>query len=125
MLIAAAIALPLLFQSGAGLEYTEALARATKYATDAKAQFWRTDTLNPFLTPRTKALFGRCYPASVRRPVNFTLVLSFEDGKFDRVVSDSDDAVAECMIDAFAEYRWPQAPYADFAEVIHVVLKPE
>jgi len=118
-----AIAL-LLFQSGPGLGYAEAKARAERYEADLPSQTYRRSVLDPLLTPKTKALFSRCYPASVGRRMTFTLIVSFKDTKFDRVERDSEDPVARCMADAFAEIRWPKPPHDDFAEEFHFDLAP-
>lgn len=125
MLIAAASSLFLLFQSGAGLAYTEALARADHYRDDPAAQAWRDEKMDPFLKPKMAALFSRCYSGEHRRRMSFSLVVSFEKGAFDRVDSDSEDGVAACMADAFSEYRWPAPPYPDFAEKFNFDLKPD
>ncbi|HYE45961.1 MAG TPA: hypothetical protein VEA44_09350 [Caulobacter sp.] len=125
MLIISALSLALLFQSGAGLSFTEALARADRYKDDHKSAEWRTQKMDPFLKPKTTALFDRCYSRGVRRPMTFTLVVAFKDGKFDRVDRDSEDQVAVCMAETFAEYRWPTPPHPDFAEKFNIELAPD
>lgn len=125
MLIAAASSLFLMFQSGAGLAYNEALIRADKYKTDLAAQAWREDKMDPFLKPKTTALLARCYSGEHRRRMSFSLIVSFEKGKLDRVDSNDDSAVAACIADVFAEYRWPQPPYDDFAEKFNFELAPD
>ncbi|RYF93835.1 MAG: hypothetical protein EON95_07480 [Caulobacteraceae bacterium] len=124
MLIASAVSLALLFQSGSGLAFGEALSRADRYKDDPKAQQWRQTKMDPFVKPKTTALFDRCYSSALRRPMNFSLVVSFKDGKFDRVDRDSEDQVAVCMADVFAEYRWPTPPHPDFAEKFNLDLAP-
>ena len=124
MLTASALSLALMFQSGSGLAYGESLARADKYKDDPKAQEWRDQKMDPFLKPKTMALFDRCYSSSLRRRMSFSLVVSFKDGKFDRVDRDSEDQVSVCMADVFAEYRWPTPPHPDFAEKFNLDLAP-
>jgi hypothetical protein len=124
MLIAATSSLFLMFQSGAGLAYSEGLARADRYKDDLAAQTWRTEVMDPFLRPKTAALLDRCYSGTYRRRMTFSVIVSFEKGAFDRVDSDSDDAVATCVADVFAGYRWPRPPYDDFAEKFNFDLKP-
>lgn len=124
MLTTATLTLALMFQSGSGLAYGEALARADKYKDDPKAAEWRAQKMDPFLKPKTTALFDRCYSSALRRRMTFSLVVSFKDGKFDRVDRDSEDQVAVCMADVFAEYRWPTPPHPDFAEKFNLDLAP-
>jgi hypothetical protein len=124
MLLASAVALALMFQSGSGLAYGEALSRADRYKDDPKAMEWRQTRMDPFLKPKTTALFDRCYSSPLRRPMSFSLVVSFKDGKLDRVDRSSEDQVAVCMADAFAEYRWPSPPHPDFAEKFNLELTP-
>ncbi len=114
----------MLFQSGPGPGFAEARTRAERYETDLASQTYRTEVLDPLLTPKTRALFSRCYPDSVGRRLAFTLIVSFEDGKFDRVDRDSEDPVARCMSAAFEEIRWPRPPHDDFAEEFHFDLSP-
>ncbi|MBI1406687.1 MAG: hypothetical protein GC145_11235 [Caulobacter sp.] len=125
MLIAATSSLFLMFQSGAGLAYTEALARADRYKDDPTAQVWRDDKMDPFLKPKTTALLDRCYSGEHRRRMSFSLIVSFEKGRFDRVDSNDDSAVAACIADVFSEYRWPSPPYDDFAEKFNFELAPD
>lgn len=108
-----------------GLSYGEALGRAEKYETDAASNDYRLKALYPALTPRMPALFSTCYPDTVRRPVQFTMVLSFKGGRFDRVEANSDDPVARCIVRIFEGYSYPKPPHDDFAEEIHLDLKPK
>jgi hypothetical protein len=114
----------LLLQSGPGLGFAEARLRAERYETDRVSQTYRNEVLDPLLTPKTRPLFSRCYPASVGRRMTFTLIVSFKDGKFDRVERDSQDPVARCMAEAFEDIRWPKPPHDDFAEEFHFDLSP-
>lgn len=114
----------LLLQSGSGLGFAEARLRAERYETDRVSQTYRNEVLDPLLTPKTRPLFSRCYPASVGRRMTFTLIVSFKDGKFDRVERDSQDPVARCMAEAFEDIRWPKPPHDDFAEEFHFDLSP-
>jgi hypothetical protein len=119
----AALAVALLFQSGSGLGFAEALARAQRYEDDAKAQVYRDGPLKTALAGPIQSIFARCYPDSDRRTLNFSLVLSFKAGAFDRVESNSDDRVADCMTRAFSGLSYGKPPYEDFAEEIHMELR--
>lgn len=105
----------------AGLGFGEALSRAERYETDAKAQTWRAATLNPFLEARLRPVFDRC-EAGMTAPQRFTLVVSFKAGRFDRVESNDDGPVAACMTQAFEAFPWPAPPYDDFAEEVRLTL---
>ena len=114
----------MLFQSGPGLGFAEARLRAERYEADLASQTYRDEVLDPLLTPKTRALFSRCYPATVGRRMTFTLIVSFKDGRLDRVERDSEDPVARCMAEAFEDIRWPKPPHDDFAEEFHFDLSP-
>ena len=124
-LIAVTLAAPLAEDRRAvGLSYGEALGRAEKYEAERASEDYRLKTLYPALTPRMPALFSTCYPESVRRPVEFTMILSFKGGRFDRIEVNSDDPVARCVVRVFEGYSYPRPPHDDFAEEIHFDLKP-
>jgi hypothetical protein len=111
-----------IFQAGpAGLGFAEALSRAERYDTDAKAQAWRAQTLNPFLKARLQPVLDRC-ELGMTAPQRFTLVVSFKGGRFDRVENNDDGPVARCMADAFGAFAWPAPPYDDFAEEFRLTL---
>jgi hypothetical protein len=120
-------AIPLLagfviFQAGlGGLGFAEALSRAERYETDAKAQAWRAEKLNPFLNARIGPVFDRC-EAGMSSAQRFTLVVSFKAGRFDRVEANDDGPVAQCAAAAFTAFPWPAPPYPDFAEEVRMNL---
>ncbi len=105
----------------AGLGFGEALSRAERYESDAKAQTWRAETLNPFLKPRMQPVFDKC-EAGMTSPQRFTLVVSYKAGRFDRVEANDDGPVAACMAQAFDAFPWPTPPYDDFAEEVRLTL---
>lgn len=111
-----------IFQAGlGGLSFGEALSRAERYETDAKAQAWRVQTLNPFLDARIKPVIDRC-ELGMTSPQRFTLVVSYKAGKFDRIEANNEGPVARCMADAFNGFPWPAPPYEDFAEEVRLTL---
>lgn len=122
MVVVPLLASFVMFQSGlGGLTFGEALSRAERYEADAKAQAWRTGTLNPFLDARIRPVIDRC-ELGMTSPQRFTLVVSFKAGRFDRVEADDEGPVARCMADAFTAFPWPAPPYDDFAEEVRLTL---
>ena len=109
----------------AGLAYAEAYERAERYErTDNGAMQYRAGVLYPWLGPSIPRILDACVPKP--KPADlplFTLVLSFRDGKFDAVLSSSDDAVAQCIVAKMTPLAWPAPPFPDFAEQMHFDLK--
>ncbi|MDP1736655.1 MAG: hypothetical protein Q8L23_04360, partial [Caulobacter sp.] len=84
----------------AGLAYAEAFARAQRYEeTDNGAVLYRTRVLYPWLGPNLPRIIDACLPSP--KPADlplFTIVLSFQKGKFEALLSDSDHPVAQCIV---------------------------
>lgn len=111
----------------AGLAYAEAFARAQRYEeTDNGAMLYRTKVLYPWLMPNLPRILDACLPSP--KPADlplFTIVLSFQKGKFEALLSDSDHPVAQCLVKQMTPMLWPAPPFDDFAEEMRFDLKGE
>lgn len=123
MPLALLLSTALLFQASGSLGFAEALSRAQRYEDDAKASAWRKASLDPLLKAQVLNIFDRCYPATAPR-TEFTMVISFSKGRFDRIERNDEGRIAECVADAFATLPYAKPPYDDFAEEIRVELDP-
>ena len=54
----------------------------------------------------------------------FTLVVSYRDGRFDKVETDNTDPAAACFQEKLSQLSYPAPPVPDFAEEIHMRLMP-
>lgn len=108
-----------------GLAYAEAYERAERYErTDNGAMLYRTKVLYPWLMPNLPRILDACVPKP--KPADlprFTLVLSFQRGKFEALLSNSDSPVAQCIVKQMTPMLWPAPPFDDFAEQMHFDLK--
>ena len=111
----------------AGLAYAEAFARAQRYEeTDNGAMLYRTKVLYPWLMPNLPRILDACLPSP--KPADlplFTLVVSFQKGKFEALLSDSEHPVAQCIVKQMTPMLWPAPPFDDFAEEMRFDLKGE
>jgi hypothetical protein len=125
LILAAATAIAAPPPAATGLAYAEAYERAERYEReDNGAMLYRTRVLYPWLSPNLPRIFDACLPSP--KPADlplFTLVLSFRDGKFDALLSDSEHPVAQCIVRQMTPMLWPAPPFDDFAEQMHFDLK--
>lgn len=107
------------------LAYAEAHARAEKYEDDPAATRYRETILQPALGKSIRSIFDACGQgvAPANRPT-FSVVLSFRTGRIDAVRNTSDDKVAQCVADRLARLEYPEPPYPDFAEELHLDMNP-
>ena len=97
--------------------FAEAQTRADRYldAVDPVILRYQLSGLLPKITALAPAI-SEC-KSTTHPPPGFKLkaILSFQDGRFDRALSDNDTPFAVCMIDALARVDWPTPPAPDFA----------
>lgn len=111
----------------AGLAFAEAFARAQRYEqTDNGAMRYRIEVLYPWLGPNLPRIVDTCLPTPKPADLSlFTLVLSFRNGTFEALLSDSDHPVAQCIVKQMTPMPWPAPPFDDFAEEMRFDLKGE
>jgi hypothetical protein len=120
MIAIAALALGLTI---GGADYDEAFARAKHYENDAKVRLFVDGTFAPKINPQLAKALGDCRKTLHLKPgvYEFTVVISYRDGKPNRILLDKDTPVGRCAAEGLAAAAYPDnPPYADLAEDLEV-----
>lgn len=98
-------------------EFAEAQARADKYLSDMSPGImkYRYGSLLSKVIEIAPAVAECRAIAKPPAGFSFTAILSFRDGRFDRVLNDSDAPFAQCVTEALGKIDWPSPPVLDFA----------
>jgi hypothetical protein len=122
LILVAALSMALAPAPTAGFD--EALARAKRY----EKQF------NDFRMDRFYAVVGQAMAnlgqacigdEPIKAERDFIIVVSYRDGRFDKVETDNADPAAACYQAALAKLDYPAPPVADFAEELEMHLMPD
>jgi hypothetical protein len=113
MIAIAALALGLTI---GGADYEEALARARRFETDAKAQAFLEGTLEPKLQLLLQNGLGACRKQRNPKSDALFFVISYRDGKPDRILLRKDTPFGRCIAEALTAGDYPlNPPYPDLA----------
>jgi hypothetical protein len=101
-----------------GTDFTESFARAKHYAQDPKARAFLDKAFLPPVGAELGRLTGVCTDRlKLKANVEITVVISYRDGKPDRVLLDKEAPFARCIADGLAAFAYPDGPpYPDLAE---------
>jgi hypothetical protein len=98
-----------------GPEYQEALARVKLHEHDDAARAFTAQRLLPAVSSH-QTLISLCRRLDSRDEISFSVIVSYRDGKPDRLYLDQDTPFGRCMAEGLADTDYPLSPpYPDFA----------
>jgi hypothetical protein len=108
-----------------GSDFQEAFKRAKHYADDPKVRLYMDTTFLPKINQQLGNVVAACAKKLDLKgdKYEFTVVISYRDGKPDRILLDQETPVGRCAAEGLTAAEYPDnPPYPDLAEDLEITL---